>query len=166
MRQGWSALTVLYSPSMTSSDSVDLAVTFSLPGVPASSSSICQTKRRFQDFLKNTSIHCRYPACFTLTASQTPTHLCGDIFAEELYSMLLHTFSSTIGHVLVKAPQQNGPNHDGDIETQASKEPPALQSHIRGPDHQGLSRAVRQWEQVITRQGVIENTSKRWRFRD
>lgn len=70
MRLGRSALTVLYSPSMTSSESVDLAVTFSLPGVPASSSSICQTNRKFQDFQKNTSIHCRYPACFTLTAFQ------------------------------------------------------------------------------------------------
>lgn len=84
------------------------------------------------------------PSMLHSDSVSVPTHLCGDVFAEELYSMLLHIFSSTIGHVLVEAPQQNGPNHDGDIETQAGKEPAALQSHIRCPDHQGLSRAVRQ----------------------
>lgn len=60
------------------------------------------------------------PSMLHSDSASVPTHLCGDIFAEELYSMFLHMFSSTIGHVLVKAPQQDGPNHDGDIETQAS----------------------------------------------
>lgn len=118
---------------------MDLAVTFSLPGVPASSSSICQDEQKSSRLSKRTH---------TSTAAtqhvSVPTHLCGDVFAEELHSVLLHIVSGTIGHVLVKAPQQDGPDHDGDIQTQASEEPPALQSHIRCPDHQGLSRAVRQ----------------------
>lgn len=129
---------------MTSSESVDLAVTFSLPGVPASSSSICQTNRKVQAFQKKHTLPQQLPSMLHSDSVSVLTHLCGDVFAEELYSMLLHIFSSTIGHVLVEAPQQNGPNHDGDIETQAGKEPAALQSHIRCPDHQGLSRAVRQ----------------------
>lgn len=63
--------------------------------------------------------------------------------------MLLHVFPSAVGHVLVEAPQQNGPHHDGDIETQAGQEAPTLQSHVRRPDHEGLSRAVRQREEVV-----------------
>lgn len=90
------------------------------------------------------------PNTFHSDSFSVPTHLRGDISAEELYSVLLHMVSSTVGHVLVKAPQQNGPNHDGDVETQASEEPPTLQSHIRCSNHQGLSRAVRQRKQVIT----------------
>ncbi|KAG7243021.1 hypothetical protein INR49_016787, partial [Caranx melampygus] len=73
--------------------------------------------------------------------SKMNTHLHWNIFAEELNTMLLHVLPGTIGHVLVKTPQQNGPDHDGDIETQASQEATALQGHIRRPDHQGLSRA-------------------------
>lgn len=110
---------------MISSDSVDLAVTFSLPGVPASSSSICQTDVAVETFLQMLNMphsdSCSVPS---------PTHLYGDIFAEELYSMLLHVLSSTVGHVLVKAPQQDGADHDGDIQTQAGQETPTLQSHI------------------------------------
>ena len=64
--------------------------------------------------------------------------------------MLLHVLSSSVGHVLVKAPQQNGPHHDGDIKTQACQEATALKSHVRRPNHQGLSRAVRQREEVVT----------------
>lgn len=54
------------------------------------------------------------------------THLYRDIFAKELYTVLLHVLSGTVGHVLVEAPQQDGPNHDGDIETQACQETTAL----------------------------------------
>lgn len=64
--------------------------------------------------------------------------------------MLLHVFSSTVGHVLVKAPQQDGADHDGDIEAQAGQETPTLQSHVGSPDHQGLSGAVRQRKEVVT----------------
>lgn len=59
-----------------------------------------------------------------------PTHLYGDVFAEELYSVLLHVLSSTVGHVLVEAPQQDGADHDSDIQAQAGQEAPALQSHV------------------------------------
>lgn len=104
---------------------MDLAVTFSLPGAPASSSSICQTEVGVEAFLHMLNMlhsdSCSLPG---------PTHLYGDIFAEELYSMLLHVFSSTVGHVLVKAPQQNGADHDGDVQTQAGQETPTLQSHV------------------------------------
>lgn len=140
---GW-VLTVLYSPSTVSSDSVDLAVTFSLPGAPASSSSICQTEEGVQPSLHvlNTlhSHSCPVPS---------PSHLHGDVFAEERHSMLLHVAPSTVGHVLVEAPQQDGAHHDGDIEPQAGQEPPTLQGHVRGPDHQGLPRAVGQREEVV-----------------
>lgn len=78
------------------------------------------------------------------------THLYRDVFAEELDTVLLHVLSGTVGHVLVEAPQQDGPHHDGDIETQAGQETTALQSHVRCPDHQGLSRAVGQREEVVT----------------
>lgn len=87
--------------------------------------------------------------CVNETAALT-THLYGHKFAEELDAMLLHVLSGTVGHVLVEAPQQDGPDHDGDIETQAGQETTALQSHVRRPDHQGLSRAVRQREEVVT----------------
>lgn len=76
-------------------------------------------------------------------------HLHWNIFAEELNTVPLHVLPGTIGHVLVETPQQNGPDHDGDVETQASQEAAALQSHVRRPDHQGLSRAVRQREEVV-----------------
>lgn len=159
---GWSILTVLYSPSMISLESVDLAVTFSLPGVPASNSSICHRWESFRYWkehrhpLKNTE-----PNTFHSDRFSVPTHLCGNILTEELYSMLLHVISSPVGHFLVKAPQQNGPNHDGDVETQASKKTSTLQSHIRCSNHQGLSRAVRQRKQVITGgQGVMEHMQK------
>lgn len=78
------------------------------------------------------------------------THLDRNKFADELNPMLFHVFPGTVGHVLVKASQQNGPNHDGDIKTQTSQEASTLQGHIRGPDNQGLSRAVWQWEKVVT----------------
>ena len=66
--------------------------------------------------------------------------------------MLLHVFSSTVGHVLVKSPQQDGAHHDCDVEPEASQEAAALQGHVRRPDNQGLSRAVRQREEVVTSQ--------------
>lgn len=72
--------------------------------------------------------------------------------------MFLHVVSGSVGHVLVKSSEQNGPHHYSDIETKSSQETPALQSHIGRPDHQGLSRAVAQVEQVITEeesQGVV-----------
>lgn len=104
---------------------MDLAVTFSLPGVPASSSSICQTEVGVEAL----------PQMLNMPHSDSssvpsPTHLYGDVSAEELHSMLLHASSSPVGHVLVKAPQQNGADHDGDIETQAGQETPTLQSHV------------------------------------
>lgn len=52
-----SVLTVLYSPSMISSLSVDLAVTFSLPGVPASNCSIWHTQMQKSHEKEN-------PLCF------------------------------------------------------------------------------------------------------
>lgn len=140
-----SVLTVLYSPSIVSSDSVDLAVTFNLPGAPASSSSICQTEEGVQPSLHMlNTLHSH--SCSVPSAS----HLHGDIFAEELYSVLLHVVPSTVGHVLVEAPQQDGAHHDGDIKTQAGQETPTLQGHVRCPNHQGLPRAVGQRKEVIT----------------
>lgn len=52
-----SVRTVLYSPSMISSLSVDLAVTFSLPGVPASNCSIWHTQMQKNHEKEN-------PLCF------------------------------------------------------------------------------------------------------
>lgn len=78
------------------------------------------------------------------------THLYGDMFTDELDSVLLHVVSSTVGHVLVKPPQQDGAHHDGDIQPQAGQETTALQSHVGRPHNQGLPRAVRQREKVVT----------------
>lgn len=90
-------------------------------------------------------------------------HLYGHIFAEELYTVLLHVLSGAVGHVLVEAPQQDGPDHDGDIKTQAGQEATALQCHVRRPDHQGLSRAVGQREEVVAggRSGQTQRKSNR-----
>lgn len=63
--------------------------------------------------------------------------------------MLLHVLAGSVGHVLIEAPQQDGADHDGDVETQARQEAPALQSHVGRPDHQGLPRAVGQREEVV-----------------
>lgn len=68
---------------------------------------------------------------FTYTQSSVVNaHLHRDKFADELYTMLLHVFTSTVGHILVEAPKQDGPNHDCDIKTQAGQKTSTLQSHI------------------------------------
>lgn len=64
--------------------------------------------------------------------------------------MLLHVFTSAVGHVLVEAPQQDGPYHDGDVEPEAGQKAATFQSHIGRSDHQSFPRAVRQREEVIT----------------
>lgn len=80
-------------------------------------------------------------------------HLHRDVFAEELDSVLLHVLPGAVGHVLVEAPQQDGADHDCDVETQAGEEAATLQRHVRRPDHQGLSRAVGQREEVVADRG-------------
>lgn len=103
-------------------------------------------------------------------SGQSRSHLHGDVFAEELDSVLLHVVPSAVGHVLVEAPQQDGAHHDGDIQTQAGQEAPTLQGHVGRPDHQGLPRAVGQREEVIAGgrkadlRRVEQNTAKRWRL--
>lgn len=62
--------------------------------------------------------------------AQLNTHLDRNIFADELNTVFLHELPGTVGHVLVEAPQQDGADHDGDVETQARQETSALQSHI------------------------------------
>lgn len=64
--------------------------------------------------------------------------------------MPLHVFTSAVGHVLVEAPQQDGPYHDGDVEPEAGQKAATLQSHIGRSNHQSFPRAVRQREEVIT----------------
>lgn len=198
-----SVLTVLYSPSMISSLSVDLAVTFSLPGVPASNCSIwhtqmqkshekenplcfCQAyswevKCRMQDGTvmnlvldnwtqikrllnlvetmtfyrkqkQNSNISCKSKKNPKQTNKWKPfpTYLDWDISADELDAVLLHVLSCTVRHVLVKASQQDGSYHDGNIEAKTCQETTALQSHVRCPNHQGLPRTVGQREEVIT----------------
>lgn len=78
------------------------------------------------------------------------SYLYRDILAEEFNAVFLHVLSCTVSHVLVKAPQQDGPHHNGDIKPQASQEAATLKCNVRCPNHQGLPRAVGQWEEVVT----------------
>lgn len=74
--------------------------------------------------------------------------------------MPLHVFTSAVGHVLVEAPQQDGPYHDGDVEPEAGQKAATLQSHIGRSDHQSFPRAVRQREEVITVKTKQTNKNK------
>lgn len=132
---------------MISSLSVDLAVTFSLPGVPASSSSICH--KQIQTSQKTASPLLRVWGGTMPTVEVDCAHLGWDKFADELDAVALHVLASAVGHVLVEASQQDGSHHDGDVKAQTCQETTALQSHVRGPDHQGLPRAVGQREEVV-----------------
>lgn len=127
---------------MISSVSVDLAVTFSLPGDPASSSSICRSKIQLRYKLSRCEHERRH--------FRTSTNLHGNKFADELDAMLLHVVSGPVGHVLVKSSQQNGAHHDGDVQPEAGQEAAALQGHVGSPDDQSLPGTVGQREEVIT----------------
>lgn len=85
-----------------------------------------------------------------MALSPFDAHLYRDVFAQELHTVLFHVLSGTVGHVLVEAPQQDGPYHDGNIQAQPCQEAAALQGHVRRPDHQGLPGTVRQREEIVT----------------
>ena len=48
--------------------------------------------------------------------------LYGSSTLNELCSVVFHMLSNSVGHILVKASQQNGPNHDCSVITKSSQE--------------------------------------------
>lgn len=77
-------------------------------------------------------------------------HLGRDAWPDYFHTMVGHVLSYSFSHVLIKSPKEDGPDHDGHIQTQALEEASALQGHVWGSDHQSLPGTVRKGEEIIT----------------
>ena len=53
-------------------------------------------------------------------------------------------FPDLLGHLLVKASEEYGADHDRDVHPESREEPGALQRDVRRTDTQRLTRTVRQ----------------------
>jgi hypothetical protein len=62
----------------------------------------------------------------------------------------LHVLANQIGHVLVKASQQDGPDHDGGIKAHSSEEASALKGDIGCTYEECLAWMLLHGEDVIT----------------
>ena len=73
----------------------------------------------------------------------------GDALHDKVDAVLLHVLAHFERHLLVKVPEEDGADHDGDLQPQPGQEAGALQGDVAGPHQQGPAGGVGQAEQII-----------------
>ena len=70
----------------------------------------------------------------------------GHAGADEVDALRDHVVTDLLGDVLIEAAQQDGPDHDGDVDADPVQEAGRLQGNVTGTNHQGFARIIWQAE--------------------